>query len=51
MDKPKLYNALFVLADHWCPSVTDTEYKEFFDQLSYRLKYQGMQNPDAYTVL
>ena len=51
LDKPKLFNALFVLADHWCPTTKAEEYKEFYDQLSYRLKYQGMQNPDAYTVL
>ena len=47
----KLFNALFTLADHWCPSTDPQEYKEFFYQLQHRLKYQGQQNTDAYNLL
>ena len=51
LDAEKLYDALFTLADTWCPSIQDEEYKEFFYQLKYRLKYQGMQDNQAYDVL
>ena len=51
MDSAKLYEALFTLADHWCPSMDPAEYKEFFDQIKYRMKYSGMQNPNAYDAI
>ena len=51
MDSAKLYEALFTLADHWCPSLDPAEYKEFFDQIKYRMKYSGMQNPNAYDAI
>ena len=44
LDKDKLYAALFTMADTWCPNIDPFEYKEFFKQLRYRLKYQGMQD-------
>ena len=43
--------ALFTLADQWCPSIDEQEYKEFFDTIKYRLKYYGMQDNSAYDVL
>ena len=51
IDKQKLYDGLFTLADTWCPSIDSEEYKEFFEQLAYRLKYQGMQDNAAYDLL
>ena len=47
----KLYDALFTLADVWCPSINEYEYKEFFTLIKFRLKYQGMQDSSAYDVL
>ena len=47
----KLYDALFTLADTWCPSVSEIEYQEFFKQLKYRLKYHGMKDNQAYGIL
>ena len=44
LDDEKLYEALFVLADTWCPNIDDIEYKEFFTTLTFRLKYQGQQD-------
>ena len=51
LDKEKLFKALFTLADTWCPTTLDTEYKEFFKQLRHRLKYQGQADAGAYDVL
>ena len=48
----KLYDALFLLADTWCPSVNELEYKEFFSQLKWRIVYnKGMQDNQAYNVM
>ena len=51
LDREKLYDALFTMADTWCPDIDEFQYKEFFSQLELRLKYQGMQDQAAYDVL
>ena len=51
LTKEKLWDALFTLADAWCPSIDEYEYQEFFSLIKYRLKYYGMQDNDAYDVL
>jgi hypothetical protein len=51
LDMDKLYNALFELADSWCPNIDEFEYKEFFDQLTFNLKYAGQKDTSAYDVL
>ena len=51
LDKDKLYEALFVMADCWCPDIDEQQYKEFFGQLDWRLKYSGMADNTAYDVL
>ena len=30
IDQPKLFRALFEMADTWCPNIDEFEYKEFF---------------------
>ena len=50
-NKDKLYEALFTMADTWCPDIDEFRYKEFFGQLDYRLKYTGMADNTAYDVL
>ena len=39
LSREKLYEALFTMADTWCPDVDEFQYKEFFSQLELRLKY------------
>ena len=51
LDHDKLYEALFALADTWCPGIDEFEYKEFFFQLKYRLTYSGIGTEGAYDVL
>ena len=51
IDQTKLQRALFELADTWCPNIDEFEYKEFFQQLKFRLKYAGQQDTSAYDVL
>ena len=36
IDDEKLQEALFELADTWCPNIDDQEYKEFFELLDKR---------------
>ena len=51
LDKEKLFNSLFELADTWCPNVDEFEYKEFFSHLKFRLKYAGQGDNSAYDLL
>ena len=51
LDKDKLFEALFTLADVWVPSTDEEEYKEFFSILQFRLKYDGMKDDGAYDVI
>ena len=51
LDREKLYESLYQLADTWCPNLDEYEYREFFEQIKFRLKYHGMQDNSAYDVL
>ena len=51
LTKEKLFRSLFNLADAWCPTIDPEEYKEFFDQVQFRLKYYGMQDNSAYDLI
>ena len=51
LDNEKLEDALFELADHWCPNIDDMEYKEFFDVLDRKMQYTGQHDSSAYDVL
>ena len=44
-------DALFELADTWCPNIDDMEYKEFFDVLDRKMQYTGQHDSSAYDVL
>ena len=51
LDNEKLEDALFELADTWCPNIDDMEYKEFFDVLDRKMQYTGQHDSSAYDVL
>ena len=51
IDEKKLYDAIFELTDTWVPSINEIEYKNFLEQLTFRLKYSNQQNNSAYDVL
>ena len=51
LDNEKLEDALFELADTWCPNIDDLEYKEFFDVLDRKMQYTGQHDSSAYDVL
>ena len=51
IDQQKLYRALFELADVWCPNIDEFEYKAFFAELKFKLKYPGQQDRAAYDLL
>ena len=46
-----LFDSLFELCDVWCPNIDVEEYKAFFDQLKFRLRYDGMRDQAAYDIL
>jgi hypothetical protein len=41
IDQKKLFNALFELADVWCPNIDEYEYKAFFETLRFKFRYPG----------
>ena len=47
----QLEDALFELCDLWCPSISESEYVEFFEILEYKIKYVGQNDPGAYDLL
>ena len=47
----QLEDALFELADTWCPSISESQYVEFFEQLAPRANYNGYNDPGAYDLL
>ena len=51
INERSLYDAIFELVDTWVPSMQETEYKSFLEQLTFRLKYSNQQNNSAYDVL
>lgn len=51
LSRSQLFDSLFELCDVWCPGVEEEQYKAFFDQLRFRLRYEGLQNTAAYDIL
>ena len=51
LTQEQLEDALFELADLWCPSISESEYCEFFDILHQKIKYVGQNDPGAYDLL
>ena len=47
----QLIDALFELADTWCPSILEDEYVEFFEALSTKMRYSNQHDSSAYDVL
>lgn len=47
----QLYESLYSLCDIWCPNIDAQEYKEFFDMLKFKLRYEGQSNAAAYGIM
>ena len=51
MNKDMIFDCLFELVDIWCPNIDPEEYKAFFDQLKFRIRYEGQKDMSAYDIL
>ena len=51
LTEEQLHDALFELADTWCPSISEDEYIEFFEILEQKMRYSNQQDSSAYDVL
>ena len=51
LTEEQLLDALFELADTWCPSINEDEYIEFFEILHQKMLYSTNQDSSAYDVL
>ena len=51
LTEDQLHDALFELADTWCPSIEEDEYVEFFEILHQKMLYSNQQDSSAYDVL
>lgn len=51
LTEEQLHDALFELADTWCPSINEDEYIEFFEILYQKMLYSNQQDSSAYDVL
>ena len=51
LQEEQLHDALFDLADTWCPSISEDEYIEFFEILYNKMLYSNQQDSSAYDVL
>lgn len=51
MTKELLFDSLFELCDIWCPNIDPAEYKAFFEQLKFRIRYEGQKDMTAYDIL
>ncbi|CAG9328687.1 unnamed protein product [Blepharisma stoltei] len=51
MTREALFDALFEMCDIWCPNIDPNEYKEFFDQIKFRIRYEGHRDQGAYDIL
>ena len=51
LTEEQLHDALFELADTWCPSISEDEYVEFFEILYQKMLYSNQQDSSAYDVL
>ena len=47
----QLFESLYSLSDIWCPNIDSQEYKEFFDMLKFKMRYEGQSNAAAYEVI
>eukprot|EP00826_Nyctotherus_ovalis_P020172 TRINITY_DN1630_c0_g3_i2.p1 TRINITY_DN1630_c0_g3~~TRINITY_DN1630_c0_g3_i2.p1 ORF type:complete len:179 (+),score=74.36 TRINITY_DN1630_c0_g3_i2:142-678(+) len=47
----QVYESLYSLCDIWCPNIDAQEYKEFFELMKFKLKYEGQSNAGAYGVI
>jgi hypothetical protein len=51
ISREKLFDSMFELCDVWCPNIDAMEYKSFFDQLKFRIRYSGQGDRAAYDIL
>ena len=51
LDEKKMFEAVFELADTWCPNIDEYEYQGFFKALENKLKYGGQQDGAAYSIM
>jgi hypothetical protein len=51
MTKEMIFDSLFELVDIWCPNIDPTEYKAFFDQMKFRIRYDRQNDLSAYDIL
>ena len=51
LTEEQLHDALFELADTWCPSILEDEYVEFFEVLHTKMLYSNQHDSSAYDVL
>ena len=51
MTREMVFDSLFELCDIWCPNIDPNEYKAFFDQIKFRIRYEGQKDMSAYDIL
>lgn len=51
MTKDMIFDSLFELCDIWCPNIAASEYKAFFDQVKFRIRYERLNDASAYDIL
>jgi hypothetical protein len=51
LTREMLFDSLFELCDIWCPNIDPNEYKAFFEQLRFRIRYEGQKDMSAYDIL
>lgn len=51
MTKEMIFDSLFELCDIWCPNIDANEYKSFFDQMKFRIRYDRQNDQTAYDIL
>lgn len=49
--KEMIFDGLFELCDIWCPNIDPLEYKAFFDQMKFRIRYDRQNDQSAYDIL
>ena len=47
----QIFESLYNLCDIWCPNIDSGEYKEFFELLKFKLRYEGQSNSAAYGIM
>lgn len=51
MTREMVFDSLFELCDVWCPNIDPAEYKAFFEQIKFRIRYEGQKDVTAYDIL